>query len=58
MLFILALLFVDKNALFRFGKEKKKDEAALMEAVADLDGRAAETDNDLGADMSDDKKAE
>ena len=58
VLFILALLFVDKNALFRFGKEKKKDEAALMEAVADLDERAAETDNDLGADMSDDKKAE
>ena len=58
VLFILALLFVDKDALFRFGKQKKKDEAALMEAVADLDERAAETDNDLGADTPADKKTE
>ena len=58
VLFILALLFVDKDALFRFGKDKKKDEAALMEAVADLEERAAETDNDLGADAPDDKKTE
>ena len=49
VLFILALLFVDKDAIFRFGKEKKKDEAALHEAVAELDGKTAETDNDLGA---------
>ena len=58
VLFILALLFVDKDALFRFGKQKKKDEAALMEAVADLDELAAETDNDLGADTPADKKTE
>lgn len=48
VLFVLALLFVDKDALFRFGKQKKKDQAALMEAVAELDERASETDNDLG----------
>lgn len=58
VLFILALLFVDKNALFRFGREKKEDEEALMEAVAELDEHTSETDNDLGAGGPDDSEAE
>ena len=58
VLFLLALLFVDKDALFRFRKQKKQEEQAVLEAVADLEERAAETDNDLGADAPDDKKTE
>lgn len=44
VLFLLALLFVDKDALFRFRKQKKQEEQAVLEAVADLEERAAETD--------------
>ena len=58
VMFILALLFVDKDALFRIGKQKKMEEAALMKAVADLDARATESDNDLGAAPGDGGKQE
>ena len=54
VMFILALLFVDREALFRFGRDKKKDEEAVREAAAELDGRAGEADNDLGAVPPDD----
>ena len=50
VMFILALLFVDDDALFRF--HKKKEEQVTETASAELAAGAKEPDNDLGAEIS------
>ena len=47
ILFLLALLFVDKDAIFRFGKRKEEEE--LKNAVSELEETGREADNDIGA---------
>lgn len=49
VLFILALLFVDEDALFRFRKQQREEESALHAAAEDLAARGNEVDNDIGA---------
>lgn len=46
VMFVLALLFVDKEAIFRFRKNKEKRE--LLEAASELEQNSRAADNDLG----------
>lgn len=46
VMFIIALLFVDKEAIFRSRKGEEK--RAVLDAVSELDENARTTDNDLG----------
>ncbi len=50
VMFILALLFVDEDAIFRSHKHKEKSE--IIEAATELSSPQQETDNDLGAEPS------
>lgn len=42
VMFILALLFVDEDAVFRFRKQKREEESAVQAAAEDLSARPAE----------------
>lgn len=48
VMFILALLFVDDDALFRFGKKKKEEEKSLEEAAASLPEGQDAVGSDVG----------
>ena len=47
VMFILALLFIDDDALFRFGK-RKKEEKTVEEAAASLPEGEAAVGSDVG----------
>lgn len=57
VMFLLALLFIDDDALFRFGKKKKEEKASLENAAASLpEGEAAKgSDVGEGADNGDNR---
>lgn len=48
VMFILALLFVDDDALFRFGKKKKEEEKSIEEAAASLPEGQDAVGSDVG----------